>query len=202
MSDLLREQVSALADGELSEHEAELLLKRMQSDPQLRAAWENYHLVGDAMRGGLASVHDRGLGPRVMQAIDNEAPMETGGWSGQVERLLRPVAGFAIAATVATVAILGIQDQSVTPPSEVVPTNVTATASDVDYRLAQPVNWNLTEQDEVKEKLNSYLVNHNMNSNSRTFQGMNPYVHIAAYDNREAEQDEQEVQEETESAEE
>ena len=72
MTDLPREQVSALADGELSVEEAELLLKRLQADPGLKKSWESYHLVGDAMRQGLARVHDRNLSQRVMAAIENE----------------------------------------------------------------------------------------------------------------------------------
>lgn len=191
MTDLLREQISALTDGELSVEESELLLKRLQADPALKKSWESYHLTGDAMRQGLASVHDRNLSKRVKAAIETEAQLPKRFVDRKFVPLVRPVAGFAIAATVAIVAIMGIQPQQIAPPSEVVPTNVAASASDVDYRLAQPVNWNLTQQDEVKEKLNSYLINHNMNSKSRAFQGMNPYVHIAAYDNREAEQDDE-----------
>lgn len=193
MSDLLKEQISALADGELSGDETELLLKRLQTDNELRKTWESYHLTGDAMRQGLATVHDRNFADKVMKAIEPDSGYVSAITlvADRLQGLLKPVAGLAIAATVATVAILSVQSQTVVPPSEVVPSNVTASTSNVDYRLAQPVNWNLTEQDEVKEKLNSYLINHNIRSGSRTFQGMNPYVHIAAYDNRVAEPDEE-----------
>jgi sigma-E factor negative regulatory protein RseA len=45
------ERVSALMDGELGEKEAVEQLKRIRQDPELRTAWETYHVIGDALRG-------------------------------------------------------------------------------------------------------------------------------------------------------
>ena len=45
-----REQVSALADGQLDPGQARQLLARLHEDPELRAAWDRYHAIGDAIR--------------------------------------------------------------------------------------------------------------------------------------------------------
>ena len=45
------ERISAFMDGELDDHEAASQVRRLKEDPDLRSAWETYHLIGDAMRG-------------------------------------------------------------------------------------------------------------------------------------------------------
>src|SRR5258708_38257218 len=45
------ERISAFMDGELEDHEAASQVRRLKEDPDLRSAWETYHLIGDAMRG-------------------------------------------------------------------------------------------------------------------------------------------------------
>ena len=45
------ERISAFMDGELEDHEAASQVRRLEEDPDLRSAWETYHLIGDAMRG-------------------------------------------------------------------------------------------------------------------------------------------------------
>src|SRR5690606_18261445 len=125
MNDKLLEQVSALADGELEAREAELLLARMAREPALRDAWERYHLAGEAMRGGLAR-----LGPdfsaNVASAIEREDTPAGGRVAGRsvIGRLLQPIAGVAVAATVAMVAVFSLQVPPLSvdrPMGEVVP---------------------------------------------------------------------------------
>ncbi len=48
-SQIKREQVSALIDGELDGARASRILGQM-ADPELRAAWDRYHQIGDALR--------------------------------------------------------------------------------------------------------------------------------------------------------
>src|SRR6185503_4513836 len=45
------ERISEFMDGELDDHEAAAQLRRLKEEPELRAAWGAYHLIGDAMRG-------------------------------------------------------------------------------------------------------------------------------------------------------
>jgi hypothetical protein len=46
-----KERVSALIDGELGGAEWDELVERMKSDPELRRTWDDYQLIGDALRG-------------------------------------------------------------------------------------------------------------------------------------------------------
>jgi sigma-E factor negative regulatory protein RseA len=46
----MKEKLSAIIDGEL-EGDVHAHLKQLRSDPELRAAWDTYHLIGDALRG-------------------------------------------------------------------------------------------------------------------------------------------------------
>ena len=82
MSDRLNEQLSALLDGELSAGEAELLLRRLDRDAELRGTLSRYTLIGDAVRvtrleaaGEVATVEplaSAGFASRLAAAIDAE----------------------------------------------------------------------------------------------------------------------------------
>ena len=116
MSEQIREQVSAFLDGELPNSETELLLKRLTRDGELRESFGRYALIGEAVRGGTSSLMTRGLVGRVNLAIDGE-PIPAGGHSPQVRaaRWWRPFAGAAVAAGVAAVAVVALQQRAVAP---------------------------------------------------------------------------------------
>lgn len=46
----MKEQISALMDGELFEDEAEALLDKFKHNAAAHDQWEAYHLIGDALR--------------------------------------------------------------------------------------------------------------------------------------------------------
>ena len=48
----VQEQVSALVDGHLRGGEFAEVVGRLGVDPELRATWQTYHLVGDVLRSG------------------------------------------------------------------------------------------------------------------------------------------------------
>ena len=51
MSRTLDEQLSAALDGELPADQYDLLLRRLDSDPELRERFARFSLIGDAMTG-------------------------------------------------------------------------------------------------------------------------------------------------------
>ena len=53
--ELSKEQISAFADGELSEAQAEVVLAALRTEQGL-AAWNEYHLIGDAARSDETAV--------------------------------------------------------------------------------------------------------------------------------------------------
>jgi sigma-E factor negative regulatory protein RseA len=115
MSDQIREQVSAFLDGELPNSETELLLKRLTRDAELRECFGRYALIGESLRGGSQTRLTQGFHVRVNQAIDGEpqvpgapAMRPRSGW-------WRPLAGAAVAAGVAAVAVVALQQRAVAP---------------------------------------------------------------------------------------
>jgi sigma-E factor negative regulatory protein RseA len=114
MSEQIREQVSAFLDGELPDSETELLLKRLTRDSELRHSFGRYALIGETVRG--ASCVSRSFAARVNQAIDGEpaaAPLQI--IKARQSRWWRPVAGSMVAASVAAVAVVALQQRAVAP---------------------------------------------------------------------------------------
>jgi len=46
----MKQDISALMDGELFEDEADILLAKLKKDPHAHREWQSYHLIGDALR--------------------------------------------------------------------------------------------------------------------------------------------------------
>jgi sigma-E factor negative regulatory protein RseA len=116
MSEQIREQVSAFLDGELPNSEAELLLKRLMRDGELRESFGRYALIGEAVRGTSRGLITRGFSGRVNLAIDGEL-IPANGPVPQIRgpRWWRPFAGAAVAAGVAAVAVVALQQRAVAP---------------------------------------------------------------------------------------
>ncbi len=102
MTESNREHLSSLMDGELDDKAQGFLLRRLSSDPDMSATWRRYHLVRACLHKEFEHAAD--LADRVGQALDSEPSME----GGQRMRWLRPVVGGAMAASVALIAIVGI----------------------------------------------------------------------------------------------
>jgi len=115
MNEGIKMQISAFVDGELPEAEAQLLLRRLSQDVELRQQAAEYFAIGRALRGQ-GSVAEMGdLRGRIAAAIDDRLIAQEFDEIEPVGRRYgRPLAGIAIAATVAVVAIFGLQ-QMTTP---------------------------------------------------------------------------------------
>ncbi|WP_406672190.1 sigma-E factor negative regulatory protein, partial [Natronospira sp.] len=83
MSEKLREQLSAMMDGELDEGEAKLLVRRFANDPELSEAWERYHRCSRLLEASDDSAErfallDQDFSKGVMDAIEREAAPAVG----------------------------------------------------------------------------------------------------------------------------
>ena len=113
MNDGIKMQISAFVDGELPEAEAQLLLRRLSQDAELRQQAAEYFAIGRAMRGQSSVAGSSGLRSRITAAIDDKlVDMEFEEIEPVGRRIGRPLAGFAIAATVAE----DVADESYTVP--------------------------------------------------------------------------------------
>ncbi len=180
MTDSIKEQISALVDGELPASERELLLRRMESDPALRQMWRRYQLIHDTLHRDLPEQVDTGFSERVMRAIDNEH-IESLPLAVRLARLARPLAGLAVAASVAAMVIVGVQRIGTDTGIDTIPVATTASMPRDGFRQVSGTRWD-TQQPEVQARLNSYLVNHNEYSAATSIQGILQYRRIVGYD--------------------
>jgi sigma-E factor negative regulatory protein RseA len=186
MSDDLNERLSAWVDGELKEPRASAGLDEVLDDVNARRRWERYHLIKQSMKGELPEWVDKDFAARVMERIDAEqapAPARRRESPG-LSRMLRPIGGFAVAATVAVVTIVtwqGMQEQ--VDPTTVVAQNPVVTAQGGQATPVSPqqgTHWE-RQQPVVESRLNTYLVNHAEYGSSR-IQGMLPHARVVGYD--------------------
>ena len=186
MNEQINEQISAFLDGELPAVERRLLLERLAREPQLRAYWSHYQLIGDSLRKALPPHIDLGFADRVSAALD-EVPAHQGTKTGLVARALKPLAGLAVAASVAAVAVLAVQQtQSPGPGAVQVAANPPVVREEpaVYARVQDPVAERPAEVQsaEANHRLNEYLVNHSEYAASGGMSGMLPYVRIVGHD--------------------
>ncbi|MEA2094814.1 MAG: sigma-E factor negative regulatory protein [Pseudomonadota bacterium] len=179
MKHTLHEQISALVDDELAESGLALLARRIGSNDDLHQRLSRYQLISDALQNHLPERIDPAFSKRVQAAIQEEPavnPDRSGG--RRLAALLRPVAGLAVAASVALVAVLSIQSIRQEEPS--LPAVATAPVSS-DYIRAQD-----TGQPDIlpqaRKRLDIYLVNHSEYAANRGMQGMLPYVRIIGHE--------------------
>ncbi|MGA8276674.1 MAG: sigma-E factor negative regulatory protein [Rhodanobacteraceae bacterium] len=100
MKQEIREQLSALMDGELAHDETRFLLKRVGHDVSLVSCWSRYHTVRQVLRFQQTSLVDSIFADRITRALVDEMPMRARStW-------LRWASGGAIAASVAVVALM------------------------------------------------------------------------------------------------
>jgi sigma-E factor negative regulatory protein RseA len=157
MSEQIREQVSAFFDGELPNTETELLLKRLTRDGELRESFGRYAVIGEALRGTGSHFLTRDFASRVNLAIDGE-PVQVPGHAHQAHasRWWRPLAGVTVAAGVATVAIVALQQRAISPSPRATPA-LTAQRSGVPQSILAAQNASVQAGGGAREAL-SYTV--------------------------------------------
>jgi sigma-E factor negative regulatory protein RseA len=121
MTDSVKEQLSACLDGELSRPDLLFLAKRLGHDSEARATLSRYALAAEALRTGKPVTLSANFADRVMERVRSEgtagdeatAPVieeqPVPGVAPGAPRFLKPAAGFAIAASVAAVALFSVQ---------------------------------------------------------------------------------------------
>ncbi|MCB1675401.1 MAG: sigma-E factor negative regulatory protein, partial [Halioglobus sp.] len=102
MSERMRESLSALMDDEANELELERVLTQIGDSGDLRHSWHRYNVARAALSGHQLAHLDRDISAQVRQALADEAGRPQSLADASVkQRLLRPVASLAVAASVA-----------------------------------------------------------------------------------------------------
>lgn len=182
MNDTINEQVSAFVDGELPDAERELLQRRLAGDGELQATWQRYHLIRDAMREDLPEFIARKADTAFMQ--DEDLSLDSTPASVTIlQRFIKPAAGFAIAASVAMLAVVGVlyNNDSLSPPSSVQIADSQPAKLPDNFVIVPRSGWQ-SAKPAVVSHLNGYLVDHSSYAGFGTSQSIIPYSRIAGYD--------------------
>ncbi|MCI0508366.1 MAG: sigma-E factor negative regulatory protein [Gammaproteobacteria bacterium] len=118
------EQISAFLDNELSHENCEQLISTLCKDEGLKSCLERYQLISDSMRNQLPSGIKRDFVRHVMSVVEAEptilAPAASLSNKSNYQSILtRKAAGFAIAASVAAIAVIGVQSKYSEEPEQV-----------------------------------------------------------------------------------
>lgn len=139
MNDAIKTQISAFVDGELPDNEAELLLRRMSQDRELRHQAVEYLYMGRAMRGERNVASMGQLRDRISAALDDKTLLEEFDVADTARPgFMRPVAGVAIAATVALLALLGLRQITAVPDVDAPLADGTVAGTVVDDAYTEP----------------------------------------------------------------
>ncbi|WP_020166406.1 MULTISPECIES: sigma-E factor negative regulatory protein [Methylotenera] len=158
----MKDQLSALIDGEFDVASAEHLITSVQSGGELEGCWQNYHLIGDAMRGDRYLSAD--FSARVMNALADEptvlAPKAaTDNQIQHKKNLLQSNQFWSIAASVAAVMFVGLMvlQQQFTGSEEMMPVEIAQTL---------PLEYLEAHQAAAPSGAAYYIQNVNANMNS------------------------------------
>lgn len=102
------ERISALMDGELDEPAHHDSIEQLLKKDEARRTWARYHLISDTLRQSLPAGIDLQFSSRVMATLNDE-PTVLAPPISQTSPLARRLAGLAVAASVAAVAVMGVQ---------------------------------------------------------------------------------------------
>jgi sigma-E factor negative regulatory protein RseA len=180
MTEQLRSDLSELVDGELESERIAGCLQRIVTSEELRATWTRYHLISDVIRGERVNQDGMAVAEQLAARLQAEpailAPQAISEPSNG--RWIKPVAGSAIAASVALMTVIAVpefagKDTGVGPVTTSVSSSYGAASAGTRWNLGKPA---------AESKLNSYLVDHNEHAPGGGFQGMLPYATLVSYD--------------------
>lgn len=188
-------KLSALIDDELDNHEFNGINRQLEADSELRATLNRYIIISETIRGIPPEVDAASIASRVSAALESEPVVIAPGRIRQrgVPSWLKPVAGAAIAASVATLAVVNVTGLSTrSNTSEVFPVTAVnvqpaAVAPFASQQLAMPAatNWKTAaDTPEIEEELNRLLIDHSEYSAQAGMHAMLPYASFVSYDQK------------------
>ncbi|NND65988.1 MAG: sigma-E factor negative regulatory protein [Halioglobus sp.] len=203
MNDKLRESLSALMDDEANELEFERILANAGGNEELRETWTRYNLARQAADGQRVGLTGMDISRRVSAAIEQE---EQGGEveqnSSLGQRLLRPLVSFGVAASVATVVLVGGQQLAgvSTQDSSNIAASIPSAPSYINMPGANPVQARLgTEAVPIaqpaaralyrqlaEERMQQHMQEHAEHAALNTPHGLLPYARVPVIEKRDA----------------
>jgi len=137
----MSEHLSALLDDETGSFEERRVLDELKSDQHLSKKLANYALIGETMRAGESQQSAMMLGSSFLDSIHDKIDKEdqfdnvildqtqtsqvgTNTTAANSPSYLRPIGGFALAASVGALAFMGLQNVGVLEGPTSIPSNI------------------------------------------------------------------------------
>ena len=175
----MKEKLSALVDNELDELEERRVLAALESDTPLRQTWQRYHLARSILQGDLSAAAALDVSEELAKRIAADPSAAT---IFQPHKAIRFVGTLAIAASVAAIAIVGVQWLYQSPPA---PLALVADSKPAPAAIVRAVTTSSDAGDEeTVNALNAYLVEHEEFASTPGIGGMMSYVRVVSSDER------------------
>ncbi len=159
-------EISTLMDGEATRHETQQTLEGLRHDPEWRRCWDDYHLIGDALRESAT------VSPDFMAKFSARLEEEPTVLAPRPPRRVpeKPLIAFSAAASVAMLTFAGWAAWQSHQPQ---PVGNAITVARLALPKTPPPNPNI----------NPYLVAHQEASPGMGMEGVTPYIRtVAQYD--------------------
>jgi sigma-E factor negative regulatory protein RseA len=182
MSKESREHLSCLMDGEISKETGRFLVRRLGADRELRNTWARYHLLRDCLRHQEGELVADDLCSKVQQALAGEALQVAP--RRFATAWLKPVAGVAVAASVALMAVFAVgpgQNPVSTQPGEPAGSQqAEAFVSPKNILLRTPRAQQASAMggSGTSQRMNSYLLRHYQVTDTTGGKGFVSYIPI------------------------
>ena len=171
----MKEQISALMDGELGRHDAETALAALESEGEARDTWRAYHLIGDSMRD--ARLLSSGFAARVAGKIAQE-PTVLAPARAHRQAANAPLWALSAAASLAAVALVGWL--AFAPQAQDEPQVAQVAKAPAPQALPAKEVAQVAPPDEADD----YLLAHQGYSPRNSLQGLAPYVRTVSAEAR------------------
>ena len=184
-------QISALMDGELDD----MAVKKLLEDKSIKQTWQRYHIISDVIQNRVPINTSSQLALRISELIKNE-PAIVAPSRQKILNYFKPVAGAAVAATVAAMAILAVQQyraDDLTPATPVavnIPGPAQVNQVGVPVQIVQADNVRQVRQQQLIEsnpdnvQIRRYLLNHNEYQMNMGVHGAVPHVRLVTIDRK------------------
>lgn len=176
-----QELLSAFVDGEINQQELDELLALMNSDDNARADYLRYQFSSDVIRGYTNRSRPVDLTARINAVIADEPTYQAQAETQKARVLSLPdwfwkqTAGLAAAASIGALAVVGMMNQ---PQTSMTPEVAQVEPAQMETAVASSSNrWTVGEQ-EVEDRLNNYLVDHNEYAGAS---GLFSYARVVSY---------------------
>lgn len=182
MNDKVLEDIAGFMDGELPRDRSRFALRRLQQDAELTGQWQRMHLVRAYLRDGNACPVPAAFLDDIRGQLDQQPQLEQSDGAAahaKPRRWLRPLTSAAVAASVAVLALVGI-NQNLLRQNDTVPAaemaaygpaasldsaeeGFVARSSFLEQQFSAPVvPVNFTNDPQAtRQRLNDYLLRHN-----------------------------------------